>query len=174
MQQCFCTARLRIDQISRENSLENSASFFSRTQAILSPAVVENLPPYFHHIDSASAAQVWFERMQAESHFYPITHLEHDELAGFLFVFNDDAGDDSGEAHIGYLLAENYWGMGLASELLAGFIAFAEREKRWKKLLGGVDPANTASAHLLQKLGFQEQAHDGDGDGAVFYAYTLT
>jgi RimJ/RimL family protein N-acetyltransferase len=66
------------------------------------------------------------------------------------------------------ILGEDYWGQGLASELLRGFIAKATEEKRWFKLIGGVDKNNIASSRLLVKLGFVKQPDPDDGQ-VVFY-----
>ena len=114
---------------------------------------MENLPPYFHHIHTVSDAELWFEQIVAQSRLFRVVQKPSAATIGFLFAH---AGSDQ-EAHIGYLLGEGYWGQGLASELLNGFIALAVNERLWNRLIAGVDPANRASAKLLTKLGFFEQ-----------------
>ena len=89
-------------------------------------------------------------------------------IIGLIFVYVDK----DKQAHIGYLLGEDYWGRGFASELLTGFIAFASRQADWSGLIGGVEKANTVSSHLLQKLGFVKTA-DGDGS-TTYYRYNLS
>jgi RimJ/RimL family protein N-acetyltransferase len=90
------------------------------------------------------------------------------QLIGFLFAYVEDESD----AHIGYLLAEEFWGKGLASELLKGFITEVAKMESWSTLIGGVDRSNIASANLLKKLGFVEQA--SDESAVVFYEYKLS
>ncbi len=104
--------------------------------------------------------------MLTESRLFLVETAES-TLIGFLFA---SSGEDR-ETHVGYLLAEGYWGKGLASELLQGFIGKASEIGPWTKLVCGVDPANVASAHLLKKLGFIERKNNGDG--AVFYEYVF-
>lgn len=111
-------------------------------------------------------ARAWLERMLADSRLLQIKSASG-ELIGFLFIYVEDNRD----AHIGYLLAEAFWGKGLASELLTGFIQQALSSEFWAKLIGGVERSNVASAHLLKKLGFVERS--GDKGPVVFYELTL-
>jgi len=89
------------------------------------------------------------------------------ELIGFLFAYVEKKSN----AHIGYLLTEAYWGKGLASELLQGFIKEVSKAEVWVKLIAGVDPSNITSANLLKKLGFKEQVVDECG--MIFYEYMI-
>ncbi|BCB42057.1 hypothetical protein VagYM19_12470 [Vibrio alginolyticus] len=92
---------------------------------------------------------------------------EEQELIGFLFAYVESES----EAHIGYLLSEEYWGKGLASELLKSFIEEIVETESWLKLVGGVEKSNVASANLLKKLGFIEQP--ANESGVSFYEYTI-
>ena len=80
--------------------------------------------------------------------------------------------EEESDAHIGYLLAEEFWGKGFASELLKSFIKEVAKTESWSTLIGGVDRSNIASANLLKKLGFVEQA--SDESAVVFYEYKLS
>lgn len=162
----FETSRLKVTELSGGLTSPEREVLLYRIPEILTPPVVENLPPYFHGIDSPELAQTWLERMLAESRLFLVETAES-TLIGFLFA---SSGEDR-EAYVGYLLAEDYWGKGLASELLQGFIGKASESGPWAKLVCGVDPANVASAHLLKKLGFVERKNNGDG--VVFYEYVL-
>jgi len=162
----YTTARMNIVEVESQLSSEVRHALLKRVPEILTPEVVENLPPYFHNIDSAQQAQVWLERMLSDSRLLQVKSASG-ELIGFLFIYVENQRD----AHIGYLLAEEYWGKGLASELLKGFIQEISRSEPWNKLIGGVDRSNLASAHLLKNLGFVER--DGDEGAVVFYEYTI-
>ncbi|MFV8784012.1 GNAT family N-acetyltransferase [Microbulbifer sp. SA54] len=162
----FATSRLKVFEISHDLPLPERANLLGRAPEILTPSVTENLPPYFHGIDSPERAQAWLERMLSQSRLFLVETVEN-KLIGFLFVSSTEDRD----AHVGYLLAEEYWGKGLASELLQGFIEQASENEPWARLVCGVDPANIASANLLKKLGFFEQTvKDSD---VVFYEYKL-
>ncbi|MDC5852393.1 GNAT family N-acetyltransferase [Vibrio europaeus] len=166
MTMSFESQRLAVVEITGELDLSKHSYLLERIPQILTPVVVENLPPYFHGIGSYEQARIWLERMLLESRLLQVEAEEH-ELIGFLFAYveNDEY------AHIGYLLAEEYWGQGLASELLQGFIHEVEKSESWLKLVGGVDQSNVASAKLLKKLGFIEQP--GNESGVAFYEYTI-
>jgi len=167
MNQIFKTSRLSVNEINSELNEEISDKLFLSILKVLTPSVVKELPPYFHNILTLAGAKVWFERMACESKFLTVTYSENAELIGFIFVYT---GEDS-EAHIGYLLKEDYWGKGLAKELLSEFICWCKVESNWSKLVGGVSKDNFVSSNLLTKLGFIKS---GNGDNhTVFYEYQL-
>ena len=161
----FETERLRVEELTVELSSPERSVLIERLPEILTPVVVENLPPYFHGI-SPESADFWLDRMLAESQLFQVKSSKQ-ELIGFLFAYVENGTD----AHIGYLLAEAYWGKGLASELLKNFIEEIAKTESWTKLIGGVDTSNIASAHLLKKLGFVEQPVNESG--VSFYEYTI-
>ncbi|HCE2343325.1 TPA: GNAT family N-acetyltransferase [Vibrio parahaemolyticus] len=162
----FKSQRLTVVEITGGFALSEHSYLLERIPQILTSAVVENLPPYFHGIASSEQARIWLERMLLESRLLQV-EAENHELIGFLFAYVES----DNYAHIGYLLAEEYWGQGLASELLQGFIDEVVKSESWVKLIGGVDQSNTASAKLLKKLGSVEQpVNDG---GVVFYEYMI-
>lgn len=163
----FSTARLNVFEISKEITQSEQVKLLNRLPELLTPAVVANLPPYFHQINSPADAQVWLERMLAESRLFVVTKNNSDLAIGFIFVFVENDSD----VHIGYLLGEAYWKQGLASELLSGFIQQVAQTESWVKLIGGVERSNIGSARLLEKLGFVGQS-DSESD-VVFYEYRL-
>ncbi|MGD8174207.1 GNAT family N-acetyltransferase [Vibrio sp. TRT 21S02] len=162
----FESPRLTVVEITEGFDLSKHSYLLERIPQILTPAVVESLPPYFHEIGSRQQARTWLERMLSESRLLQVK-AEGQELIGFLFAYVEN----DKYAHIGYLLAEEYWGQGLASELLQGFIHEVEKSESWLKLIGGVDQSNIASAKLLKKLGFIAQP--AKDSGVVFYEYTI-
>ncbi|MCP4297996.1 MAG: GNAT family N-acetyltransferase, partial [Proteobacteria bacterium] len=143
------------------------SKLLDRIIVLLTPAVVENLPPYFQNINSLSEAREWYERMLIESHLFILKDKGDNSIIGFLFAYIENDCD----AHIGYLLGEKYWRQGLATELLKGFINYAGKIEDWVKLIGGVDKSNVVSSKLLIKLGFVEQPVE-DGQ-VIFYEYKL-
>lgn len=162
----FETQRLVVAEVSVDLSLTERAVLIEQIPNILTPLVVENLPPYFHGIVSCKLATAWLDRMLLESRLLQVKSKAH-ELIGFLFAYVDNESD----AHMGYLLREEYWGKGLASELLKSFIEEVAKTESWSKLIGGVEKSNVASANLLKKLGFTEQSVNDSG--VSFYEYTI-
>lgn len=163
----FETQRLKVKEVAGELTVSERSALLERIPSILTSSVVENLPPYFHGIVSRELAQIWLDRMLSESRLLQVKSNDN-QLIGFLFAYVEDESD----AHIGYLLSEEFWGKGLARELLRGFIAEVVNTESWSILIGGVDRSNIASAHLLKKLGFVEQAFDESA--VVFYEYQLS
>ncbi len=164
----YLTARLTVREVFSNVDGNDREVLLSRVEALFNPAVVQHLPPAFHIVNSRQTAELWFEGMINESRVFVAFETRSETVIGLLFVHVDI----DRQAHIGYLLEEDYWGRGLASELLTGFITFASKQADWKGLIGGVEKANTASSHLLQKLGFVETA-DGDGS-TTYYRYDLS
>lgn len=57
---------------------------------------------------------------------------------------------------IGYIFDPEVWGQGFASEALAAVLDRAFAIHRLPRALADVDPRNTASIRLLERLGFRE------------------
>ena len=163
----FSTTRLTVHEVLANAAVSDRNTLLSRVLEIFTPDVVKHLPPSFHSVDSMQAAELWFADLMSQSRMFIVSEKLSQSIIGLLFVHVDARN----QANIGYLLAEDYWGKGLASELLTGFIEFAGSNTPWTSLLGGVGKHNTASAHLLKKLGFVETA---DKSSAVsYYRYDL-
>jgi len=135
---------------------------------LLTPKVVECLPPHFKNIKSISDAQGWYNNMVTESRLFMVKNSGTKRLIGFIFVFVEDGGD----AHIGYLLGEAYWGKGYATELLKGLLDFTNHENKITRLIAGVATNNIVSANLLQKLGFVNRQNEKNE--TIFYEYLLS
>ena len=163
----FETSRLRVVEIDKNISSSKRLTILKQVPSILTPAVVENLPPYFHGITSSEHAEKWLAIMLQDSRLLEVS-LANNELVGFLFV----SLENEALAHIGYLLTQEHWGKGLASELLNAFIEEATNNELWTKLIGGVDQSNVASANLLKKLGFVAQP--AEDTSVVFYEYSVS
>jgi RimJ/RimL family protein N-acetyltransferase len=57
------------------------------------------------------------------------------------------------EGWIGYCLNKRFWGQGIATEAATALIAFGFAQLGLHRIFATVDPANAASARILQKLG---------------------
>ncbi len=60
-------------------------------------------------------------------------------------------------AEISYTLAHDYWGHGFMTEALTVLLAYAFTTIRLHRIEADVDPRNTASLRVLEKLGFQRE-----------------
>jgi RimJ/RimL family protein N-acetyltransferase len=78
------------------------------------------------------------------------------------------------EVRLGYLLSEVNWGMGLASELVAGFVTWCRGQPVIRSIAGGVSRDNPASGRVLEKNGFHIiQCSQIDGMDELFYRLIL-
>lgn len=77
------------------------------------------------------------------------------------------------EVEVAYLLAKEYWGIGLATEAAQGIVRYAFEELRIPRLICLIDPENDASQKVAQKLGMNLE-FDGDiGDGERTFVYAM-
>ena len=75
-------------------------------------------------------------------------------IIGFAGLF-DCAALGADDLEIGFVLARDAWGRGIASEIGEAQLAFGFDELKRERLLGLVDPRNAASIHALRKLGLR-------------------
>ncbi|WP_395010174.1 GNAT family N-acetyltransferase [Undibacterium sp.] len=60
-------------------------------------------------------------------------------------------------ANIGYWLLPEYWGLGVMHECLLSVLRFGFDELALHRIQAEIEPANIASAKLIQKLGFEHE-----------------
>lgn len=63
----------------------------------------------------------------------------------------------TGTANFGYVLRQSAWGGGYATEAARAVSDWALGELGLRKLVAHCEPANAASAHVLRKIGFEQQ-----------------
>jgi ribosomal-protein-alanine N-acetyltransferase len=83
--------------------------------------------------------------------YWPVFLLEDGDLVGCAGVrpYREDI------LELGFHLRPEYWGQGLAEEAARAVIGWAFETLGVRSLFAGHHPANTASEHLLRKLGFR-------------------
>lgn len=65
--------------------------------------------------------------------------------------------DESLRAEIGYELAKNYWGQGFMKEALGAIIKLGFHEMSLNRIQALVEPKNSSSVGLLEKIGFSRE-----------------
>jgi RimJ/RimL family protein N-acetyltransferase len=124
--------------------------------AALSPVVTEQLPESWRVPPTAEEAPAWIAaREESGTLLLAVAKDDGQPLGIFMFFVQDSDGDPS-EVRIGYVLAEQAWGKGYASELLRGFTALWDERRPKAMLLAGVGKNNAASRRVLEKAGFSE------------------
>lgn len=117
-------------------------------------------------------AVLWVERSAANlERFGYGTGAVVDRANGELIGWAGFARPGDGTEEVIYGLRRASWGRGLGKELLTGLVAFAA-ERGLAPVRATVDPANSASVHLLLRAGFvlTEPAYRGD-PGADLYLH---
>lgn len=132
---------------------DRRATLAAELHAILTPPVLDHLPPPLQLASTEQTIDRWIEDRHGESKVFRVCLREPDALIGLLILAETD--DPAPTFHIGYLLAESAWGRGYGSELLAG-LTFACAAGT--HLIGGVAAGNPASARVLEKCGFDRSA----------------
>jgi RimJ/RimL family protein N-acetyltransferase len=60
---------------------------------------------------------------------------------------------------VGYIIDPAHAGQGLATEAAAAFLRLAFEQFRMHRVIGRVEPRNTGSVRVLEKLGMRREAH---------------
>ena len=66
---------------------------------------------------------------------------------------------DHDQLELGYTLSPSYQGLGYASEAVGAVLRAAFTRWSTHRVIASVDPKNTASIRLLERLGFRKEAH---------------
>lgn len=146
----FSTANLAVFELSSPLESYCKQQLLSAAMAILTTAVVEQLPDHFKQISTLSAAALWYKRMLSDGRMLLVKNTATGQFIGYIFL---SIGDQH-NVHIGYVLGEQHWRKGFATEVLAGFIKWAQQQRPWHKLIAGVAADNISSNRLLLKMGF--------------------
>ena len=66
-------------------------------------------------------------------------------------------GNDSHKEEIGYWLSPEFWGHGIMTEVVIGFVDFISKERGLKRIEAPILEHNLPSARVLEKSGFQRE-----------------
>jgi [ribosomal protein S5]-alanine N-acetyltransferase len=83
--------------------------------------------------------------------------LEEKTLIGVAAIHISNQGNR--EAWIGYCFNKGFWGQGMATETARALLTFGFRRLGLHRIFATVDPANTPSANVLQKIGMSHEGH---------------
>ena len=145
---------------------------------LLTPAVTRSLPGEWSGDYSVDRAQAWIAERDDEGVTLLALERSSRRPIGLVLLFAESADPDQGRSsadlRLGYLLGENTWGKGFASELVAGLVAWC-RDHEVASLTGGVADGNAASARVLTKNGFRDVTDAAAvGQGERLYRLKLT
>lgn len=144
----FSTPRLVVDEWHRMAEV-HGIDLVEVVSGVLTERTTAALPPSWQGDFDAARATAWIQERDAESPTLLAIERDSDGPAGLVVLFLD-----ASDVRLGYVLAEGAWGRGLATELVAGVVAWARGRADIVTITGGVDAGNTASANVLTKTGF--------------------
>ncbi|HEY5626083.1 MAG TPA: GNAT family N-acetyltransferase [Dehalococcoidia bacterium] len=143
---------------------------------LLTPAVTRSLPGEWSGDYSVDRARAWIAKRDDEGVTLLALERSSSRPIGLVMLFAESADPDqersSASLRLEYLLGENSWGKGFASELVAGLIGWC-RMRDVASIAGVVSDDNPASARVLTKNGFREAPDDAAGPGERLYRLNL-
>ena len=125
--------------------------------AMLTERVTRSLPATWQSICTTGRAREWIEERDREGPTLLVVDKLTQRAVGLMFLFEMKAEGcaDDRDVRLGYLLSEDSWGKGIASELVDGFVRWCREQGTISSIAGGVAPDNPASARVLDKNGFR-------------------
>lgn len=113
----------------------------------------------FTHFGEATELRQAIEKCFAEQSLFQwgIAQKGDDRVIGTCTISHIDRSN--GRAELGYALGRAHWGKGLMREALDVLVDFAFGELGLRRLEADVDPDNTASVKMLERLGFQREGY---------------
>lgn len=151
----FLTDRLEVKNWN--NGVDNDdlkADMFHELSLLLSPKVMEFLPEPLQKSCGDCDLETWVDARNDESDVFMVRDKTSSKLFGLLILAGTSETSNHSTIRIGYLLDQNCWGQGIATELVKGFINWCISQNIKGELLGGVVSDNTASSQVLLKCGF--------------------
>ena len=152
---CFETDRLIVHDWSRlltGGKAEELRNAF--VVSLLTEAVTRDLPPDWPGPYDTDRAASWFVERQSESTVLLIVNRSDGRPVGLLILSEPETSFRPLDVRLGYLIDENDWGRGFATEVVAGIAEWCRTNGSIRSLVGGVADGNSASARILQKNGF--------------------
>ncbi len=120
---------------------------------ILTPAVTETLPPFWQGEYTVERAKTWIGERDNEAVVLLAVETSSASAVGIVILFESGSDQSGIDLRLGYMLCEESWGKGLATELINGLVNMA-RGNCIKSVTGGVEKNNFASRIVLEKCGF--------------------
>lgn len=143
---------------------------------VLTAKTTAALPPAWQGEYSLERAVGWIKERDAEKESATLLVEASPACTGaakwtgvgllILFEMPNDLGVGASELRLGYVLAEDSWGKGLASELVSGLVTWCRARDAADaigSIAGGVAKSNPASARVLEKAGFSPSDREDEG-----------
>jgi len=147
----------------------NKGKVIDAISTMLTDKVVKSLPADWKDINSVEKAEAWLQQRLDESTVLIISTKHDDTIIGLVLISKNQGVKGDRSLNIGYLLAENYWGQGYASELLQALVKHFQSKPNITGIFAGVESDNRASIRVLEKCGFKLSTSEKAPAGNLFY-----
>jgi [ribosomal protein S5]-alanine N-acetyltransferase len=121
---------------------------------ILSDSTTKYLPPDWQCLSTDRQIVEWITHRLKDGLMCTVCLRSLKQTAGFLFVYGLVEQEDDNSVRIGYVISEQFWGRGIASELVEGLLNACRNIGNIATVIGGVDSDNIGSKKVLIKNGF--------------------
>ena len=125
----FETERLVVDDWSR--LLAGGTTDVLRDRfvvSLLTEAVTRDLPPGWQGPYNTDRAASWFADRQSDGTVLLIVNRSNGLPVGLMLLSEALRSDSSVDIRLGYMIVENSWGTGLATEVVAGMVDWCRRD----------------------------------------------
>lgn len=170
----FETDRLSVREWRRgPSNHEHQRGLAHVVAAMLTEAVTRSLPVSWQGIFTTERARAWIDERDKEGTLLIVVETLTHQIVG-LVILSETQVEGRVEVRIGYLLSEDVWGKGMASELVDGFVKWCHGQTSISSIVGGVAVDNLASRRVLEKNGFTPANNEGEHvENEVFYRLSL-
>ena len=153
----FETARLLVKDWHSLSSSCRPKELVDVVSAMLTERVTLSLPSTWQGTYTIERAREWIRERDREGPTLLVVDKLTQQAVGLMILIEMQAegGTDETEVRLGYLLSEDNWGKGMASELVEGFVSWCREQTAISSIAGGVAIDNPASKRVLQKNGFR-------------------
>lgn len=127
----------------------------SAVSTILNARTTKALPPDWQGDYPPERSRNWVSERDGESPTLLAVAKSSRDPVGLVILFETSEDPNmKPQLRIGYVIAEDRWGEGFASELVEGLLTCAQTAGRFGSIIAGVEPDNHASVRVLVKAGF--------------------
>ena len=154
----FVTERLLVNEWHSLSSSDwQQEDLAHAVAAMLTEPVTRALPQSWQGSYSIGRAREWIKERDEDGATLLVIDKSVRKAVGLMILFEMHSEEGIGDIDIrlGYLLSEDSWGKGMASELVNGFINWCSEQSSILSVAGGVAHDNPASRRVLEKNGFQ-------------------
>lgn len=166
----FRTDRMDVDDWARFLTGDNADEVLNTfLVSLLSEAVTRDLPLGWQGLYDEDRASLWFGERRREGPTLLIVDRSEGRPVGLLILVESGSTRGLVDIRLGYLIHEDLWGTGLATEVVAGFVDWCRTNGAVRSIVGGVTHGNAASARVLQRNGFVPADSVVEPHGVVEY-----